>query len=1144
MKKLIPGLGALRSCKTAVGHPVDVGSGAVFTASIDIEFTGRPALRWRRFYSTASRQSGPLGFGWSTRFGMRAEERDDNICIIGEEGHTHEFPRQDDGQMTWLPYHAWHLRVMPHQLALRDAMERETLLFEKAQHGYWRLVRVVSDDGGYIALRYQQNGVLGSLIQSPSNRILWLRYDAAGRVVALHLGVDGSTGPALVTYAYSERGHLLETRDQGGGKFAYTYDDTGRMLSEQIRSGGTFRFEYDAQGRCVRTLGDGGVQERRLYFHPRRPEVKVQRGTGHEVTYICNRLGEVLETREGSRVRKNIRLGLARQTISPSGAVTTRFFDPYGFLLRYVDSLGRSFGFAVDEQGRGVSLTDPDGGVRQCTYDEHGRMTTLTDPSGASWQFEHDEWGRIICETDPEGRKIQRRYERNSESQEVTDVVYSYACRTDLRGRPVELVRDGLVVATYFHNEEERRLTERDPEGNQRHFIRDPAGWYIQMQDFDGSRWTIDRDLFGSIVARTSAMGYPTRYEVDLERLLSRVTKPGGANFSYVRDSAGRVIGSVGFDGEHSQYQYDLGGNCSVLHRPDGSMLHRLFYQDRYLLSESVVAPGAVEQQELGRYTWTWRGTLASAIGPGSTVVRQHDACGRMIEEQQTYGTVKYSYDRSGKLVRREIEGLPGGPLAFRYDQAGHLSLILDVDGPVQEVQRDPRRRLLQRLLRGGFKETCLCDPKGRLVEQTVTWDDDTLIRRRYSYNALSNLVTLEDSLRGSFSWVYDPDGRIVEASGPNGTEIFIHDADGNIVRDPAGTARYSAGGRLLELGQWTFQYDACGRLVRRAGLTGATSYSYDAKSRLVAVSNPDAGQFQYSYDPLGRRIRKTGSGVDQRWIWGVGGLAAILSAAVKTQFLIGAVNRRPTAFWNASGVAHYVCDHLGRPFEVLVPRVGIAWRGEYRTFGRLIESPRVDTEPGLLLRLPGQIEDPETRLHDNQARIYDPECGRFLTPDPGGIDACLNLYDYPRDPINWIDPNGLSCKNPRLVAEDPDKGWQIYEHTDADGNKVLTVRADCREAFATPKPDGLRDTVNPDAGNPPEAYITPDGNVVVMEGTHRAAAAAQGQQIPPDSYQPHLGGVPGQPGVMEFELYQGPTSGGAVPLKDLPCPPNYPHKW
>lgn len=46
------------------------------------------------------------------------------------------------------------------------------------------------------------------------------------------------------------------------------------------------------------------------------------------------------------------------------------------------------------------------------------------------------------------------------------------------------------------------------------------------------------------------------------------------------------------------------------------------------------------------------------------------------------------------------------------------------------------------------------------------------------------------------------------------------------------------------------------------------------------------------------------------------------------------------------------------------------------------------------------------------------------------------------------------------------------------------------------------------------EVRLNPTGYPVVIEGTHRAIGAAQGQQIPRA-----LGGVPGQPGVLDFEF-------------------------
>jgi RHS repeat-associated protein len=45
-------------------------------------------------------------------------------------------------------------------------------------------------------------------------------------------------------------------------------------------------------------------------------------------------------------------------------------------------------------------------------------------------------------------------------------------------------------------------------------------------------------------------------------------------------------------------------------------------------------------------------------------------------------------------------------------------------------------------------------------------------------------------------------------------------------------------------------------------------------------------------------------------------------------------------------------------------------------------------------------------------ARYYDPQSGRFLSPDPLGHDASLSLYDYANgDPVNGLDPDGRCVK-------------------------------------------------------------------------------------------------------------------------------------
>jgi RHS repeat-associated protein len=51
-----------------------------------------------------------------------------------------------------------------------------------------------------------------------------------------------------------------------------------------------------------------------------------------------------------------------------------------------------------------------------------------------------------------------------------------------------------------------------------------------------------------------------------------------------------------------------------------------------------------------------------------------------------------------------------------------------------------------------------------------------------------------------------------------------------------------------------------------------------------------------------------------------------------------------------------------------------------------------------------------DMRIYDYRARMYQPELGRFLQPDPQEFDAGdYNLYRYcHNDPVNKSDPTGL----------------------------------------------------------------------------------------------------------------------------------------
>ena len=105
-------------------------------------------------------------------------------------------------------------------------------------------------------------------------------------------------------------------------------------------------------------------------------------------------------------------------------------------------------------------------------------------------------------------------------------------------------------------------------------------------------------------------------------------------------------------------------------------------------------------------------------------------------------------------------------------------------------------------------------------------------------------------------------------------------------------------------------------------------------------------------------------------------------------------------------GLYFYINDHLGTPQQLVDSQGAVVWQAAYLPFGEA--QLRVGTVQNNL-RFPGQYFDAETGLHYNWNRYYDPDTGRYLSPDPIGLNGGLNLYAYVgNDPVNWVDQEGL----------------------------------------------------------------------------------------------------------------------------------------
>ena len=194
--------------------------------------------------------------------------------------------------------------------------------------------------------------------------------------------------------------------------------------------------------------------------------------------------------------------------------------------------------------------------------------------------------------------------------------------------------------------------------------------------------------------------------------------------------------------------------------------------------------------------------------------------------------------------------------------------------------------------------------------------------------------------------------------------------------------------------------------------------YRYDSQHRLIGITQPDGSDVAYRYDAFGRRIAKDMDGKTTQFIWQGDRLIAenIYQKGVKgwplyRSYVYEPGTFKPMALLKGHGttneVYYYQLDHLGTPQELTDEAGKIVWSAYYRAYGNIV---KIDiNEISNPLRFQGQYYDEESGLHYNRHRYYNPNAGRYLTPDPIKLAGGLNSYQYVPNPTGWVDPLGLS---------------------------------------------------------------------------------------------------------------------------------------
>ncbi|MEY9813791.1 polymorphic toxin type 28 domain-containing protein [Streptomyces albogriseolus] len=1042
----------LRSKVKGCGDPVDAATGHMFLATCDVALPAALPLGFTRRVSSGYRSGWWFGPSWASTVDQRLEIDHQGVVFVTEDGMLIAYPHPEGVGM---PVHA---ETGVHGLLTRltgggyrfdDPVTGHSRTFAPPRDGVCLLTRVTDRNGNTIEFSYGDDGAPLAISHCGGYHLKMTTED--GRVTSLSLAGAAEDGSDLTLrrYGYTD-GNLTSVAGPDGVSLQFTYDERLRVTSWHDSTASRYSYTYDDRDRCVTQGGsDGHVANTFVY------DVTDPKWPGCRLTEVT--------ASDGATSRYVIAHDcLVVAEIDPLGGTVRTEYDERRHLVSATDQLGRTTHLVNNAWGQPVEVRRPDGDTVRVTYNDLNLATSVELPGGATWRYTYDGRGNRTAVIDPAGVTERTLYTVEGHPAAISDALgNTVAIACDRAGLPVQIT-DPLGATTTWERDAFGRTTSlTDALGSTTCFAWTSEGRLVRRTAPDGTVETWSYDGEGNCTSHTSPAGAVTSYEYgpfdvltaridpdgsryeythDAELRLTRVTDPLGRTWHYVYDTAGRLVSETDFDGRTLHYRLDAAGRLAVKENALGQMI-----RFEYDVLDQVVRKDA--DGSVTTYGYTADGRLAHATGPQATLSRTFDQAGNLTAETVAGRTLHQRYDALGRRTSRTT---PAGTVSTYVYDAAHNPVETALAGRALNSEYDRVGREVGRRVGDSVTVRNSYDEVGRLVRQaTMRADGETVQQRAYTYRADGYLLRVDDRLNGTRHFDLDLKGRVTGVTARDWTESYAYDGAGNQTRAewPPSHPGYEAtgdrayeGNRIVRAGRMRYAYDAQGRITLRqrtrlSRKPDTWRYSWDAEDRLTAVVTPDGTEWRYLYDPLGRRIAKQrlspdrSTVVDQTDFTWDGGVLCEQSSRT------GESPQRTVLTWEHDGwrpMAQHerltsvgaapdgipqedidsrffaiVTDLVGTPTELLDEEGALAWRTRSTLWGKTAWT--ADSPAYTPLRFSGQYYDPETELHYNFCRYYDPESARYLSPDPLGLLPAPNPSTYVHNPLTWTDPFGLA---------------------------------------------------------------------------------------------------------------------------------------
>ncbi|HHL6856682.1 TPA: RHS element core protein [Escherichia coli] len=871
------------------------------------------------------------------------------------------------------------------RVTITDSLNRREVLYTEGEGGLKRVVKKEHADGSITRSEYDEAGRLKAQTDAAGRRTEYSLHMASGAVTAV-TGPDGRT----VRYGYNSQRQVTSVTYPDGLRSSREYDEKGRLAAETSRSGETTSYSYDDPASELPTgIQDATGSTKQMAWSRYGQLLAFTDCSGYTTRYEYDRYGQQIAVHREEGISTYSSYNPRGQLVSQKDAQgrETRYeYSAAGDLTATVSPDGKRSTIAYDKRGRPVSVTE--GGLtRSMGYDAAGRITVLTNENGSQSTFRYDPVDRLTEQRGFDGRTQRYHY--------------------DLTRKLTQSEDEGLI--TLWHYDASDRITHRTVNGDPaEQWQYDEHGWlttlshtseghrvsvhygYDDKGRLTGERQTVENPETGELLWQ-----HETKHAYNEQGLANCVTPDSLPPVEWLTYGSGYLAGMK------------LGGTPLVEYTRD--RLHRETVRSfgsragsnaAYELTSTYTPAGQLQSQHLNSlvydrdYGWNDNGDLVRISGPRQTREYGYSATGR-LESVRTLAPgldirIPYATDPAGnRLPDPELHpdstltAWPDNRIAedahyvYHYDEYGRLTEKTDRI-PTGVIRTDDERTHHYHY-----------DSQHRLVFHTRIQHGEPLVESRYLYDPLGRRMAKrvwrrERDLTGWMSLSRKPEETWYGWDGDRLTTVQTDTTRIQTVYQPGSFAPLIR----IETDNGEREKAQCRSLAEKIQQEGSEDgHGVVFPAELVGLLDRLEGEIRANCV----------SSESRQWLAQCGLTVERLAAQIEPVYL---PERK---------IHLYHCDHRGLPLALISEDGNTAWSAEYDEWGNQLneENPHHLHQP---YRLPGQQYDKESGLYYNRHRYYDPLQGRYITPDPIGLRGGWNMYQYPLNPIQVIDPMGLDA--------------------------------------------------------------------------------------------------------------------------------------